>query len=67
MKRYLRCKEYFLKEQLKVIKKELGYEQDEKSLDINKLKDKLKDSGISEEGSNVVKRARKLAMIRSFS
>lgn len=61
-------REYFLKEQLKVIKKELGYEQDEKSLDINKLKDKLKDSGISEEGSNVVKEElEKLAMIPEAS
>jgi len=47
-------REYFLKEQLKVIKKELGYEQDEKSLDINKLKEKFKISGISEDGAKVV-------------
>ncbi len=61
-------REYFLKEQLKVIKKELGYEQDEKSLDINKLKEKLKDSGISEEGASVVKEElEKLAMIPEAS
>lgn len=47
-------REYFLKEQLKVIKKELGYEQDEKSLDINKLKEKFKSCGVSEEGAKVV-------------
>ncbi len=47
-------REYFLKEQLKVIKKELGYEQDEKSLDINKLKEKFKNCGVSEEGAKVI-------------
>jgi len=61
-------REYFLKEQLKVIKKELGYEQDEKSLDINKLKEKFKISGISEEGSKVVQEELdKLAMIPETS
>ncbi len=61
-------RDYFLKEQLKVIKKELGYEQDEKSLDINKLKDKFKHSGISEEGSKVVQEElEKLAMIPESS
>ena len=61
-------RDYFLKEQLKVIKKELGYEQDEKSLDINKLKDKFRNSGISEEGSKVVQEElEKLAMIPESS
>jgi len=61
-------REYFLKEQLKVIKKELGYEQDEKSLDINKLKEKFKTSGLSEEGSKVVQEElEKLQMIPETS
>lgn len=61
-------REYFLKEQLKVIKKELGYEQDEKSLDINKLKEKFKTSGISEEGAKVVQEElEKLQMIPETS
>ena len=61
-------REYFLKEQLKVIKKELGYEQDEKSLDINKLKEKFKTSGISEEGTKVVnEELEKLQMIPETS
>ncbi len=61
-------RDYFLKEQLKVIKKELGYEQDEKSLDISKLKEKFKESGISEEGAKVVnEELEKLAMIPEAS
>ncbi|MFH1222920.1 MAG: endopeptidase La [Pseudomonadota bacterium] len=61
-------REYFLKEQLKVIKKELGYEQDEKTIDINKLKEKFEKSGISDEGSKVVKEElEKLAMIPEVS
>jgi len=61
-------RDYFLKEQLKVIKKELGYEQDEKTLDINKLKAKFEKCGISEDGSKVVKEElEKLAMIPEVS
>ena len=61
-------REYFLKEQLKVIKKELGYEQDEKALDMNKLKERFKECGISDEGSKVVtEELEKLAMIPETS
>jgi ATP-dependent Lon protease len=61
-------REFFLKEQLKVIRKELGMEQDEKTLDLNKLKDKLKKSGISEEGKKVAQEElEKLAMIPEAS
>jgi ATP-dependent Lon protease len=61
-------REYFLKEQMKVIKKELGLEQDEKTLDINKLKEKLKTSGINEEGESVVRdELEKLSMIPETS
>lgn len=61
-------REYFLKEQMKVIKKELGLEQDEKTLDINKLKEKLRTSGINEEGEKVVKdELEKLSMIPETS
>lgn len=61
-------REYFLREQLKVIKKELGLEQDEKSLDINKLRDKFNSSGINEEGAKVVEEELdKLSMIPETS
>ncbi|MEI6080738.1 MAG: endopeptidase La, partial [bacterium] len=61
-------RDYFLREQLKVIKKELGLEQDEKSLDINKLRDKFKDCGINEEGAKVVEEELdKLSMIPETS
>jgi ATP-dependent Lon protease len=61
-------REYFLIEQMKVIKKELGLEQDEKTLDINKLKEKLRTSGINEEGEKVVKdELEKLSMIPETS
>ncbi|MEI6092443.1 MAG: endopeptidase La [bacterium] len=61
-------REYFLKEQMKVIKKELGLEQDEKSLDINKLRDKFASSGINEEGTKVVEEElEKLSMVPETS
>ncbi|MCX6112839.1 MAG: endopeptidase La [Proteobacteria bacterium] len=61
-------REYFLKEQLKVIKKELGLEQDEKSLDINKLREKFKVCGIHEEGAKVVEEElEKISMIPETS
>lgn len=39
-------KEYFLKEQLKTIKKELGLEKDEKSVEIAKFEERIKDRTI---------------------
>ncbi len=47
-------KEYFLREQLKVIKKELGMEKDEKQTDIEKLASRLEEIELSEEASKVV-------------
>lgn len=44
-------KEYFLREQLKVIKKELGLEQDDKSAEIEKIQARIKDLVLSEEAS----------------
>jgi len=42
-------KEFFLREQLKEIKKELGLEKDEKTTEIEKIEDRLKDLVISDE------------------
>lgn len=47
-------KEYFLKEQLKLIKKELGMEKDEKQADIEKLASRLDEIELSEEAAKVV-------------
>ncbi|MBN1114969.1 MAG: endopeptidase La [Oligoflexia bacterium] len=61
-------REFFLKEQLKVIKKELGYEQDEKSHDISKLKARFEKCGIHEEGAKVIEEElEKLTMIPETS
>lgn len=42
-------REYFLREQLKVIRAELGLDEDEKSRDIKKMREKLDEAGIPEE------------------
>lgn len=42
-------REYFLREQLKVIRAELGLDEDEKSRDIKKMREKLEEAGIPEE------------------
>lgn len=47
-------KEYFLKEQLKLIKQELGMEKDEKSAVIDKIKEKIEHITLSEEAESVV-------------
>lgn len=61
-------REYFLKEQLKVIKKELGLEQDEKALDISKLKDKFSKIKMSEEAIKIFnEELEKLSMIPESS
>lgn len=61
-------REYFLKEQLKVIKEELGYEQDEKTLDIKKIKKKIKDAKVPKHVAKVVKEElEKLQMIPEMS
>lgn len=42
-------REYFLREQLKVIRSELGMEEDEKSRDVKKIKERLEKIGLPEE------------------
>ncbi len=42
-------REYFLREQLKVIQSELGIDKDDKFKEIKKIKDKIKDAGMSED------------------
>ncbi len=42
-------REYFLREQMKVIRTELGLDEDEKTRDIGKMKDNLDDLGLPEE------------------
>lgn len=46
-------KEYFLREQLKVIRNELGMEEDDKARDVKKFKKLLKEAKISKEGEKV--------------
>lgn len=41
-------REYFLREQLKVIRSELGLDEDDKARDIKKLRDKLEEAGLPE-------------------
>ncbi len=47
-------REYFLREQLKVIRSELGMEDDEKSRDIKKITDTIDDLGLPEDVLKVV-------------
>ena len=47
-------REFFLKEQLKVIKKELGLEKDNKTIEIEKLKNRLKNKEINKEVQKVI-------------
>ena len=46
-------KEFFLREQLKVIKKELGIEKDDKASDIESFQSKIDQLGLSEEARSV--------------
>ncbi len=48
-------KEFFLREQLKVIKKELGLEKDDKTSEIEAFEKKIKNLKLTEEASRVVK------------
>lgn len=48
-------REYFLREQLKVIRSELGMEDDEKSRDIKKITDTIDELGLPEDALKVVK------------
>lgn len=47
-------REFFLKEQLTAIKKELGIEKEDKETDVEKIEKKLKEKEISEEAQKVV-------------
>ncbi|WP_320047504.1 endopeptidase La [uncultured Ilyobacter sp.] len=61
-------KDYFLREQLKLIKKELGMEKDDKQAEIEKLVERLSEIELSEEAKNVVEEQfEKLKMIDQSS
>lgn len=47
-------REFFLREQLKTIKKELGLEKDDKTCDIEKFKERLKDKTVPEDVQKVI-------------
>ena len=47
-------REFFLREQLKVIKKELGIEKDDKESEIQKFKDRMKDLKLTREAYDVI-------------
>ncbi|MFP4526075.1 MAG: endopeptidase La [Bacteroidales bacterium] len=47
-------REFFLREQLKVIKKELGLEKDDKESEIQKFKDRVKNLKLTREASDVI-------------
>ena len=48
-------REYFLREQLKVIRSELGMDEDEKSKDISRMRDQLSEIDMPEEALKAVK------------
>ncbi|NRA90004.1 MAG: LON peptidase substrate-binding domain-containing protein, partial [Simkaniaceae bacterium] len=47
-------REFFLREQLKTIKKELGLEKDDKTCDIEKFEERLKDKTVPEDAQKVI-------------
>ena len=47
-------REFFLREQLKTIKKELGLEKDDKTCDIEKFQERLKDKAVPEDVQKVI-------------
>ncbi|NGX50853.1 MAG: Lon protease [Chlamydiae bacterium] len=47
-------REFFLREQLKTIKKELGLEKDDKTLDIEKFRGRLKEKKVPEEAQKMI-------------
>ncbi|MEF8984127.1 MAG: LON peptidase substrate-binding domain-containing protein, partial [Bacteroidales bacterium] len=47
-------REFFLREQLKVIKRELGIEKDDKESEVQKFKDRMKNLKLSEEAAEVI-------------
>ena len=61
-------KEFFLREQLKAIKKELGLEKDDKAQEIEKYEERLKSLILTEEAAGVVREELdKLSMIETTS
>jgi len=61
-------KEFFLREQLKAIKKELGLEKDDKAQEIEKFEERLKGLTLTEEAASAVRdELEKLRMIESNS
>jgi ATP-dependent Lon protease len=48
-------REYFLREQLKVIKKELGLEKDDKTTEIEKIQERVKNLKLTKEAADVIK------------
>jgi len=61
-------KEFFLREQLKVIKKELGIEKDEKSADIESFREKFDKLALSEEARKVAnEELNKLSLLEPHS
>ena len=61
-------KEFFLREQLKAIKKELGLEQDDTAREVQKFETRLKNLKLTEEASQVIQeQIEKLKMIDSHS
>jgi ATP-dependent Lon protease len=61
-------KEFFLREQLKAIKKELGLEKDGKTTEIEKFEERLKDLVLTEEAAKVIhEELDKLRMMESQS
>ncbi len=61
-------KEFFLREQLKIIKKELGLEKDDKAADIEKFEERIKKIKLSSEAKEVVnKELEKLKMLEMGS
>lgn len=49
-------REYYLREQLKAIKKELGEEEDERTVEINELRKKLEEAQLPEEAKEVAEK-----------
>jgi len=61
-------KEYFLREQLKAIKKELGLEKDDKAREVEKFEERIKNLKLSQEVAGVIKEElEKLRMIDTHS
>lgn len=61
-------KEFFLKEQLKTIKKELGQEKDDKALDIEKFQERLKTKKVPPDALKVIQEElEKLSVLETIS